>query len=486
MKFLLVGFDGLRPEMVTEELMPNLFRFAQRGVNFESHRCCFPSATYVNLPSLVTGTTPAQHGIVANYYLDRSVDPRERFEGSNVTRIEKAHQAYNGKLYGTVSAGEILGLAGRRLAVISTNTPGSVRLKHHQVFDHSHLCLSCHTPATSYPADEVAQIVARLGAPPQKVFPNLEGITYATNVFLEHICRRELPDLTILWYDEPDDSYHAYGIGAPESLQALRHADSEFARVIEWWRSSDQQESLQILVVSDHGQITQKIKVSMAELLRDAGFKVDDHLEDGADLALIAGYCGGILVRDKDPGLTRAIGDALMAFDCCGMVFSAGRDEVEGSIPGSFSKSLVMADHPRSPDIYYVLRTDNESDGHGYIGNCYFDSGLPVGGGIHGGLHPKEMHSTLIAGGSFFRESASVEACSGITDILPTVLHGLGLSLADSTDGRVLYEAMAGSDGAIPDTISEEFETGASSYRQLLQRKRVDNTVYLDGGWRSR
>ncbi len=105
MKFLLVGFDGLRPEMVTEELMPNLFRFAQRGVSFENHRCYFPSETYVNLPSLVTGTTPAQHGIVANHYLDRSVDPRERFEGSSVTRIEKAQQAYNGKLYGTESAG---------------------------------------------------------------------------------------------------------------------------------------------------------------------------------------------------------------------------------------------------------------------------------------------------------------------------------------------------------------------------------------------
>jgi hypothetical protein len=45
---------------------------------------------------------------------------------------------------------------------------------------------------------------------------------------------------------------------------------------------------------------------------------------------------------------------------------------------------------------------------------------------------------------------------------------------------------MAGSDGAMPDTVSEQFETGAGNYRQLLQRKRVDNSVYLDGGWRSR
>ena len=68
MKFLLVGFDGLRPDLVTEELMPNLFHFAQRGVSVENHRCYFPSETYVNLASLVTGTTPAQHGIVGKEF----------------------------------------------------------------------------------------------------------------------------------------------------------------------------------------------------------------------------------------------------------------------------------------------------------------------------------------------------------------------------------------------------------------------------------
>ena len=39
--------------------------------------------TYVNLPSLVTGSTPSRHGMIANYYLDPNVDPRERFEGSS-------------------------------------------------------------------------------------------------------------------------------------------------------------------------------------------------------------------------------------------------------------------------------------------------------------------------------------------------------------------------------------------------------------------
>ena len=223
--FLLVGFDGLRPEMMTQALMPNLHRHASQGVTFTNHRCAFPSETYVNLISLVTGCTPSRHGLVANYYLDPKVDDRERFEGSSVERIEKARRAYDGKLFDALSLGEILGRAARRMAVISTNSPGSVRLKHHQVFDHSHLSLSCHTPDSSHPRHQVEAIVARLGTLSRKRHPDVEGVTYATNVFLEHLCASELPDLTILWYGEPDNSYHAYGIGAPESRMALGHVD---------------------------------------------------------------------------------------------------------------------------------------------------------------------------------------------------------------------------------------------------------------------
>jgi predicted AlkP superfamily phosphohydrolase/phosphomutase len=63
MKFLLVAFDGLRPDMITPDLMPNLFEFSSQAAVFENHRCVFPSETYVNTTSLVTGvvrnTVPA-------------------------------------------------------------------------------------------------------------------------------------------------------------------------------------------------------------------------------------------------------------------------------------------------------------------------------------------------------------------------------------------------------------------------------------------
>ena len=81
MKFLLVAFDGLRPDMITVDLMPHLFDFSSQAVVFENHRCVFPSETYVNTASLVTGTVPATHGIIANFFLDPYVDPREPFAG---------------------------------------------------------------------------------------------------------------------------------------------------------------------------------------------------------------------------------------------------------------------------------------------------------------------------------------------------------------------------------------------------------------------
>jgi arylsulfatase A-like enzyme len=483
-KFLLVGFDGLRPDMITQELMPRLHRHAAEGVCFRNHRSTFPTETYVNLPSLVTGSTPSRHGMIANYFLDPNIDPRERFKGHSVQSIEKAQRAYVGRLYEAQSLGEILQRAGRRMAVVSTNSAGSVRLKHHQVSDHDHLSLSCHTPETSYPREEVSEIISKLGSPAQKSTPDLEGVTYATDVFLEHLCQRDLPDLTILWYGEPDISYHTFGIGASQSRQVLRHVDAEFGRVLDWWHASDQRESLQIVVTSDHGHITQKTRVTAGDLLRDAGFKVDDHLEDGADLALLAAYSGGIWVRDKDPDLTRAIGQALMEQEACGMVFSAGRNEVEGIVPGSFSRQLVMADHTRSPDIYYILRTDDEPDEHGYVGTCHFESGLRVGAGIHGGLHRKELHSVCLTSGSLFGEARRIDGHSGIIDIAPTILHGLEIAAPPTMDGRVLRESFVDDSGDLPDSLPEKYETGAGRYQQVLQRTRTGDSCYLDGGWR--
>src|SRR5689334_919414 len=71
MKIILIIFDGLRPDHVTEQRMPNLAAFAASGVWYTSSHTVFPSETRVAVSSLVTGAWPQNHGIVANEFLDR-------------------------------------------------------------------------------------------------------------------------------------------------------------------------------------------------------------------------------------------------------------------------------------------------------------------------------------------------------------------------------------------------------------------------------
>ena len=73
-KQLLVIFDGLRPDYVTHEVMPNLYAFGQRGIVFTSHHSVFPTVTRVNTSSISTGSYPERHGLLGNsVFFPRSI-----------------------------------------------------------------------------------------------------------------------------------------------------------------------------------------------------------------------------------------------------------------------------------------------------------------------------------------------------------------------------------------------------------------------------
>ena len=110
---------------------------------------------------------------------------------------------------------------------------------------------------------------------------------------------------------------------------------------------------------------------------------------------------------------------------------------------------------------------------------------MPVGAGIHGGLHPKELHSLCLTSGRLYDEARSLDAHSGIVDIAPTILHGLGIAAPQTMGGRVLYEAFANGSIDPPDSAPEKYETGVGPYQQVLHRTRVGESCYLDGGGRS-
>lgn len=63
---VLVSIDGFRPDYLQRGVTPTLSKLAAEGVRAESMRPSFPSLTFPNHYTLVTGLRPDRHGIVNN------------------------------------------------------------------------------------------------------------------------------------------------------------------------------------------------------------------------------------------------------------------------------------------------------------------------------------------------------------------------------------------------------------------------------------
>ena len=81
---ILVSFDGWRWDYTDRADVPNLKGLAARGVRAEGLIPSFPTMTFPNHYTIVTGLVPDHHGIVANGMFDRRIGP-DKFTMSSAT-----------------------------------------------------------------------------------------------------------------------------------------------------------------------------------------------------------------------------------------------------------------------------------------------------------------------------------------------------------------------------------------------------------------
>ncbi|MGL5115286.1 MAG: alkaline phosphatase family protein [Beijerinckiaceae bacterium] len=424
-------FDGLRPDMVTPERMPRLAAFAADNTWFREARSVFPSMTRVATTSIATGAPPADHGIVGNAFYFPEAMPEHAIDTSLFDDIQLAEKRLGRSLYEAPTFADALAEAGKTLAVVHTGSAGSAYALNPRAHEHAgHWTFSALGAAHTLTPTAVEEAVVRFGPLPERELPRFNEVAYAARVLSELVLAERKPDVAMVWFNEPDTSYHYKFLGAPETAAVMLAADRAFGEIMDFVNSQPDAADTAIIVASDHGQISSSGLFDMAAALTAAGHparKASERTLEGAKVAITGGNMGEIRVLDGDMERRDAIARWLMTRDEVGMVFTPSEDLVQGAVEGTLSTALLSVDHPRQAELFYIMRSDASADAFGLPGLGLITSGVPVGGGMHGGLNRHELNTVLVLGGAASRGAMLSSTPCAITDIGPTVLDLLGL-----------------------------------------------------------
>ena len=491
MKFLFCLFDGLRRDFVRADTMPNLYSFQNDWVDYPNSSSTFPSETRVQVASFVTGAycggsiphSPGQpefgHGIMANSFYDPLLGFDGPLDTSDIVKMEQAKAIY-GKLQKSPSLAEILWEVEKKYSVITTGKIGNARLLNLNADKLDQKLFSIWGAGISSLTADYGGIIKKFGPVPKQRFPNNAVSQYATTVLLEHFLLDGSADVQVIWYNEPDLSFHYEGIGSPSSLSSLKCLDQCFEKILKWWETSGRLEGWHIITCSDHAQISKIKQVNVIDELKIAGFKAGLAINDDIDVAVKASYSGQITVRERDPELILKVIRFLHDQYWCGLTFT--RDGGNGTI----SMAEINALNDRSPDINYILRSTEGVNRYGYPGLCFADNpDIPDGGGIHGGLNNIEINNFMAVGGDQINRNKTFNVPTGIVDIMPTILHGLGVKIPATSMGRPLKEAFLGG-GAEPTWYEKKLRESSTNYIQEMLVSHVTGVEfpYLRGGSR--
>lgn len=467
-KVVVVVFDGLRPDMVTPQLMPNLASFAGQSIWFREARSVFPSMTRVATTSIATGAPPAVHGIVGNAFYFPAVTRDFVLDTSNASDVALAEVMTGGRYITAPTFADALAKKGRNFAVVHAGSPGSAYAINPRAFANAHWTFSVMGESATRTPLAVREMVERFGPLPPRTLPRVEETDYITRVFCEHVLTEMQPDAALIWFNEPDTSFHYKLLGSRETRDIMLHVDQAFARILATIRALPDADDITIIVASDHGQISSSGEIDLAGLLTAAGHpaaKASKRDLSGAKLAVTGGNMGEIRVLDGAMDRRDTVARWLMAQDFIGMVFTPSDEPVRGSVEGTFSTRLVHLDHIRQPELVYVLRSDETADAHGLPGLGLITGGVPVGGGMHGGLNRHELNTVLmLSGNGASGQSGISNAACGIVDIGPTILDLLGVPALAAMRG----ESLLGLLGERPADAIDSHEVGIGAFRQRI------------------
>lgn len=246
-RLVLISLDGLYPEIYRQAgdlglQVPNLLQLAHEGVSADGMLGIFPSSTYPSHTTLITGTRPARHGVVANsVFAPEKSEPGWYWFARDVrvpTLPEVAHAA--GLVVGVSCWPALVGAdyVPWHLPEIWSLGQGDASSRQ-KVLAHA-------TPGL------VEEVEARFGAWTDDRFEwgkQDDRITDGAVALLES----HRPRLLLVHLVEVDHVLHEFGRNAPESLRAFEAADRQIGRILQALATNGLADSTDVVVVGDHG-----------------------------------------------------------------------------------------------------------------------------------------------------------------------------------------------------------------------------------------
>ena len=498
---VVVVWDGMRPDFVTEQNTPTLWKLAREGITFRNHHAVYPSATMVNGTAIVTGIYPGKNGIIANHVYRPDIDPHHSIDVELPAVVKKGDEVSGGKYILVPTIAELVQHAGGRTVIASAKTVGLLLDRQADVGTAKN-CVTLFA-GKSLPAEMIRSITATLGPFPSG---HLQQDAWTTKAMTDCFWKDGVPALSVLWLGEPDLTQHESAPGAPAALAAIKSADENLAAVLSALDQRDARGRTDVFIVSDHGFSTIKRSVDLRRILNDAGFtaKIEELriAKDGNQSAggirdktefndqpkpgdiMLAANGGSVLfyVVGHDKKLIRRLVEFLQQSDFAGVIFT--KEPMEGT----FGLTQALIQRGDAPDVVMAFRWTDLQNQFGVTGEIDADWQRAAGKGTHATLSRFDMHNTLIAAGPDFKRGQTDDLPTGNVDLVPTILQILGIKVPHQMDGRILSEAVAAPTSLLPapkpeaKSIEARKDFPSGTWRQTLKISRVGSTIYLDEG----
>lgn len=406
---VVISIDGFPAYALNDDQLPvpHLRSLIRNGVAARSMKPVNPTVTWPNHTSMVTGNSPARHGLLFNGAPVRGAEGQPVKVEPFVPKVDLVR--------GTTvyDAAHKAGLTTAEVDWVAIQDAPTITWAFAEY---------------GYPERPVEKEMVAAGlvtAQQIKDFRKLP-IMMRDEIWTlagEHILTKHKPNLLLFHLLTTDSMQHRYGSHTLAAYTALSHADAKVGRLIEATRRAGIYDRTTFIIVSDHGFRTYNRRIAPNALLAQKGL---------AKSAFVISEGGTAMVYvTKKEGKAQTVATLRQLF--------TGVEGIKRIIGPEEFAALGYPDPAKEPRMADLVLATGDSYSFSAAGTGEAVVVMPVdaAAGAHGYLHDDPyMQAIFIASGRGIRKGVALADISNL-DVAPTVARLLGVALPD-TEGKPL------------------------------------------------